>query len=103
VRPLLRQSAELEIEMLDYIREAYDAHAAECERAPKAILFHPGNHGLVGWDEVVGLPVLPDDRVAPKTFLLLCGSGQGGCCAEGDVFWDDQGRPYVLEPQPEVA
>jgi hypothetical protein len=94
---------ELEIEMLEYIRDAYEAHAAECEQVPKAILFHPGNHGLIGWDEVLGLPVLPDERVTPKRFRLLCGSGQGGYCAEGEVFWDDQGKPYVLEPEPEVA
>ncbi|HEY7935366.1 MAG TPA: hypothetical protein VID48_16215 [Solirubrobacteraceae bacterium] len=90
---------ELEIEMLEYIREAYEAHAAECAQVPKAILFHQGNHILVGWDEVLGLPVLPDERVAPKR----CGHGQGGHCAEGDVFWDDKGRPYVLGPEAEVA
>jgi hypothetical protein len=93
---------ELEIQMLEYIREAYEAHAAECEQAPKAILFHPGNHGLVGWDEVLGLPVLPDERVEPKRFRLLCGSGHGGYCSEGEVIWDDQGKPYVLEPEPEA-
>jgi hypothetical protein len=92
---------ETEIEMLDRIREAYEAHAEECERAPKAILFNQGNHCLVGWDEVLGLPVLPDARVAPKRFLLVCGSGKGGYCAEGDVIWDDDGKPYVREPDPE--
>jgi hypothetical protein len=94
---------ELEIEMLENIRAAHEAHAAECEQTPKAILFHPGNHGLVGWDEVLGLPVLPDERVEPKRFRLLCGSGQGGYCIQGEVFWDDEGRPYVLEPEIEAA
>jgi hypothetical protein len=94
---------ELEIEMLDRIRAVHEAHAAECEQAPKAILFNPGNHGLVGWDEVLGLPVLPDQRVEPMRFRLLCGSGRGGYCAEGSVIWDDEGRPYVREPEPEAA
>ncbi len=89
--------------MLENVRAAHEAHAAECEQTPKAILFHPGNHGLVGWDEVLGLPVLPDERVALKRFLLLCGSGQGGHCAEGDVWWDAEGKPYVVIPAEEAA
>lgn len=85
--------------MLENIQAAYAAHAAECEQPPKAILFNPGNYGLVGWDEVLGLPVLPDERVEPRRFRLLCGRGHGGYCAEGDVIWDEEGRPYVLEPE----
>jgi len=85
--------------MLDRIRGAYDGHAAECDQVPKAILLHPGNFELVGWDEVLGLPVLPDDRLEPKRFLLVCGSGRGGFCAEGDVVWDEDGKPYVVEPE----
>lgn len=91
--------------MLENIRAAYEAHAAECEQTPKAILLNPGNHCLVGWDEVLGLPVLPDERLEPKRFRLLCGSGKGGYCMQGEIFWDDDGRPYVLEQEiePEVA
>jgi len=89
--------------MLENIRAAHEAHGADCAQTPKAILFHPGNHHLVGWDEVLGLPVLPDPRVEPKQFRLLCGTGMGGYCLQGEVFWDDQGRPYVLEPEPEAA
>jgi hypothetical protein len=57
---------------------------------------HPGNHALVGWDEVLGLPVLPDPRVEPKRFRLLCGVGFGGHCADGLVFWDEDGQSYVV-------
>lgn len=81
--------------MLENIRAAWEAHAAECEQAPKAILLNPGNHELIGWDEVLGLPVLPDERVEPKRFLLVCGTGGGGYCAEGAVVWDECGGAYV--------
>lgn len=94
---------EFEIEMLENIQVAYEAHAAECEKVPKAILFHPGNHGLIGWDEVLGLPVLSDERVEPKRFLLLCGTGHGGYCMQGEVYWDDEGSPYVLDAESEAA
>lgn len=89
--------------MLDNVRAAYDEHAEECDQAPKAVLFHPGNHELIGWDEMLGLPVLPDERVEPKRFRLLCGTGIGGYCMQGEVFWDDDGKPYVLEPDSEAA
>jgi hypothetical protein len=94
---------ELEIEMIENIRAACDGHAAECERPPKAILFHPGNHTLVGWDEIFGLPVLPDERVEPKRFRLVCGSGKGGYCAQGDVYWDEDGCAYVADAAADAA
>ena len=39
---------------------------------PRAILLNPGNHELFGWDELWGIPVLPDERVAPKRFRIDC-------------------------------
>jgi len=32
----------LEIEILEHIQAAWEEHAAECDRPPKAILFNPG-------------------------------------------------------------
>jgi hypothetical protein len=93
----------IEIEMLEKIRAAYVAHAAECEHVPKAILFHAGNHNLIGWDEILGLPALPDERVAPMRFRLLCGTGHGGYCMQGKVYWDEDGSPYVIDIQPKAA
>lgn len=83
------------LEILEGIRRAWHAHSLECQQAPKAILLNGANHELIGWDEVLGLPVLPDERLEPMRFRLLCGSGLGGYCEEGAVWWDDDGRPYV--------
>ena len=91
---------QLAVEMLENLRAAFDAHADECEQEPKAVLLHPGNYDLVGWDEILGLPVLPDERVEPKKFLLVCGTGRGGYCAQGDVYWDEDGDAYIVEPEP---
>lgn len=87
---------ELAVEILTNMRAAWEAHAAECDQPPKAILLNPGNYELVGWHEVLGLPVLPDADVAPMRFKLVCGSGRGGYCVEGDVWWDELGRPHVV-------
>ena len=54
----------LEAEMLAFIRTGLDHHAGTCPLAPRAILLNPGNHELFGWDELWGIPVLADDRVA---------------------------------------
>jgi hypothetical protein len=64
--------ASLEAEMLAFIRRGLDHHAQTCPLEPKAILLNPGNHELFGWDELWGVPVLADDRVAPKRFRIDC-------------------------------
>jgi hypothetical protein len=64
--------ASLEAEMLAFIRRGLDHHAKSCPLAPRAILLNPGNHELFGWDELWGVPVLADDRVAPKRFRIDC-------------------------------
>lgn len=64
--------ASLEAEMLEFVRKGVDHHAETCPMAPRAILLNPGNHELFGWDELWGIPVIPDDRVAPKRFRIDC-------------------------------
>lgn len=94
---------ETEIEILEGILAAWDEHADECEQPPKAILLNRGNYELIGWDEVLGLPVLPDGRLDPMRFRLLCSVGRGGFCAQGDVWWDGEGQPYVVIPTEDAA
>jgi hypothetical protein len=62
----------LEAEMLAFIKAGVEHHNATCPMPAKAILLNPGNHELFGWDEILGIPVLPDDRVAPKRFRIDC-------------------------------
>ena len=74
--------ASLEAEMLEFIRRGLDHHAKSCPLAPRAILLNPGNFELFGWDELWGVPVLPDDRVAPKRFRIDCDGSAFGIEAE---------------------
>jgi hypothetical protein len=89
---------EFEAEMLMNIRTAIESHAAECAREPKVILLNPANHELLGWDEVLGLPVLPSERADPMRARLVCGSGKAGYCEDGDVLWDEDGEAWVFVP-----
>lgn len=85
----------MEIQAVINIRTAIGKHAERCERPPKAILLNPANFDLLGLIEVLGLPVLPDDRVAPKRVRIHCGAGIAGRCDEGDVHWDQDGGAFV--------
>jgi hypothetical protein len=81
---------DLEIELLECVRAEIDAHAEECTQTPKAILLNPGNYELLGWDEILGLPVLPDPRVQPDKAKLLCGEeGWGGEFEGKRVIWHE--------------
>jgi hypothetical protein len=62
----------LEAEMLAFIRAGLDQHATRCPLTPRGILLNPANHELFGWDELWGIPVLPDERVAPRHFRIDC-------------------------------
>jgi hypothetical protein len=92
---------DFEIELLVFVREMLDEHEAECEQRPKAILLNPANHALLGWDEFLGLPVLPDPRVAPMKANLLCGDRGWGGFFEGEpVWWKPDGSTYrLIEPE----
>ena len=84
--------ASLEAEMLEHIRRALDDHAKTCPMQPRAILLHPGNHEMLGWDELWGIPVLADDRVAPKRLRIDCDGSAFGI--EGAV------EEMIRETQP---
>ncbi len=92
---------ELKFEMLQYLRDAWDDHAASCCAHPKVFLLNPGNFELIGWVEVLGMPVLPDPSVAPKRVKLVRGVGFAGEFVSEPVFldprWgvvDDRTRPH---------
>ena len=84
--------------MLMNIRTAIENHARECAREPKVILLNPANYELLGWDEVLGLPVLPSERADPLRARLVCGTGRAGYCEDGEVLWDEHGEAWVFVP-----
>jgi hypothetical protein len=88
---------DLEIELLGRVREVLDEHDATCEQTPKAILLNPANHELLGWDEILGLPILPDPRVDPLRVKLVCGNHGWGGTFEGEkVWWRADGSSHRL-------
>jgi hypothetical protein len=93
--------ASLEAEMLSFIRRGLDHHAASCPLTPRAILLNPGNHELFGWDELWGIPVLADDRVAPKRFRIDCDGSAFGIEEEvADYVGAPAEQPLVVPVGP---
>ena len=81
--------------MLAFIRAGLDHHNGTCPMPARAILLNPANHELFGWDELWGVPVLPDERVAPKRFRIDCDGSAFGIEEEvADVI----GEPLPAEP-----
>ena len=90
----------LEAEMLEFIRRGIDHHAKTCPLAPRAILLNPGNYELFGWEELWGVPVLPDDRVAPKRFRIDCDGSAFGI--EEEIAESiSVGEPLVVPAYPD--
>jgi hypothetical protein len=92
--------ASLEAEMLAFIRAGLDDHNATCPMPAQAILLNPANHELFGWDELWGLPVLPDDRVAPKRFRIQCGGSAFGIEEEIEQTVGAPTEPLVVPAGP---
>ena len=84
--------ASLDAEMLAAVRQGLDTHNATCPMPARAILLNPANHELFGWDELWGIPVVPDDRVAPRRFRIDC---------DGSAFGiEDEMEQMVEESRP---
>lgn len=84
---------EFEIANLAAIRAALDHHNGECPVPARAILLHPYDHGLMGWDELWGLPVLPDDRVPVKRVRIDCGGSAWTLDEELETFLQEAPVP----------
>jgi hypothetical protein len=95
---------DLEVEMLENILEALTSHDEECPLAPRAILMNPANYALIGWDEVFGFPVLPDERVGNKRAQLICGEeGWGGVHDGRRVWWGPESGVYEWVERADLA
>jgi hypothetical protein len=75
-----------ELANLAAIRRALDHHNQTCVVPATAILLNPTDHGLLGWNELWGLSVLPDDRVPVKRVRIECGGSAWGIEDQLDAY-----------------
>lgn len=63
---------QFDIKNLIAMRVALDAHNSTCDDPPISFSLNPVDHGLLRFDELWGLPVLPDPDVKVKRFRINC-------------------------------
>ena len=88
---------ELEGDLLEAARKALDEHDAACDQHAYLALLNPGNYELLGWDEVLGLPVLPDERVGPMKVWVVCCSQDASCKPRWAGSWHGERVWWVRE------
>lgn len=90
---------ELVAQIIENAHHSLDDHATCCSAHPHLVLMNPGNFELLNLEELLGLPVLPDESVEPMRCFLVCGkTGRAGAVDGREVVWCD-GEPYVAEMQ----
>jgi hypothetical protein len=64
--------SDFEIKNLIQIRVGLDRHNENCPAPARAILLNPVDHQLMGFNNLWGVPVLPDDSVPVKRVQIDC-------------------------------
>ena len=65
-----------EAKNLEAISKAIDRHELACEYPTLAILMNPFEVERLGWEEIRGVPVRPDEKIGTGRFEILC-AGDG--------------------------
>lgn len=90
----------LEEEMQAFVKAGLAHHDSTCPMPAKAILLNPANHELFGWDEMFGVPVVPDERVQPKRFRIHCDGSAFGIEEALEAFQEAPVEPLVVPVGP---
>src|ERR1044072_6498134 len=69
-----------EAKNLEAISKAIDQHNSNCPFPANEALMNPFEIDGLGWDEIRGLPVVPDESLGTGAFKIVCardGEGEG--------------------------
>jgi hypothetical protein len=67
-----------EAKNLEAISRAIDQHNANCPFPASEVRMNPFEVERLGWDEVRGLPIVPDPSLATGRFRIVCSRDSGG-------------------------
>ena len=90
-----------EAKNLEAISAAIDQHNRNCAYPAAEVRMNPYEVERLGWDEVRGLPVVPDPAIGTGRFRIVCSrDGEGAGIEETEAI----GEPVeVTAPGPEQA
>jgi hypothetical protein len=69
-----------EAKNLEAISKAIDQHNASCPYPAAEVRMNPFEVERLGWEEIRGLPVVPDPEIGTGRFRIVCsreGTGEG--------------------------
>ena len=92
--------ASAEAKNLEAISKAIDQHNANCPFPAAEVRMNPFEVERLGWDEIRGLPVVPDPEIGTGRFRIVCSRDLDG---EGIEEVEAVGTPVEVglpEPSP---
>ena len=67
-----------EAKNLEAISKAIDLHNAKCAYPASEVRMNPFEIERLGWEEIRGLPIVPDDSLGTGRFRIVCSrEGEG--------------------------
>jgi hypothetical protein len=64
---------------LEAISKAIDQHNASCPYPASEVRMNPFEAERLGWEEIRGLPIVPDSAIGTGRFRIVCSrEGEGG-------------------------
>jgi len=72
---------------LETISRAIDQHNANCPYPAAEVRMNPFEIERLGWDEIRGLPIVPDDSLGTGRFRIMCSrDSEGGGIEEVEAI-----------------
>ena len=67
-----------EAKNLEAISRAIDQHNSNCPFPASEVRMNPFEIERLGWDEIRGLPIVPDENLGTGSFRIICSRDQEG-------------------------
>lgn len=74
----IRSVASAEAKNLEAIAKAIDHHNRNCPFPAAEVRMNPFEVERLGWDEIRGLPIVPDPAIGTGRFRIVCSRDQEG-------------------------
>ena len=75
---MLEAVTSAEAKNLEVISRAIDQHNSNCPFPASEVRMNPFEIERLGWDEIRGLPIVPDENLGTGSFQIICSRDQEG-------------------------
>jgi hypothetical protein len=86
---------------LEAISKAIDQHNSSCPFPASEVRMNPFEVERLGWEEIRGLPIVPDPEIGTGRFRIVCSrEGDGSELEEVEAIGEPIEVPATSEPSP---